>query len=211
MSDMFTSRLRSEIPHCLKYFVDALAKDKQLESVNFGDNAFGPDGITPLVPLIAANTQLKVLKLNNTGLGPRGGCILADALTQLHQSCVKAQVESQLQTVVCGRSRLENESMHQLGTALGLHSKLTELSLPQDGVRPEGIMVLLPLLAKCTNLQILDLQDNTFTARGARALAAVLDKWPHLRHLNVGDCMLTSAGAVAVMRTLCDSPLAAKL
>ena len=69
---------------------------------------------------------------------------------------------------------------------------LTELRLPQNGIRPEGISELLHALGAVSTLEVLDLQDNTFTAVGSKALAEVLPKWPHMKTLNVGDCLLSA-------------------
>ena len=80
---------------------------------------------------------------------------------------------------------------------------LTELRLPQNGIRPEGIAVLLRALGANPNLQVLDLQDNTFTAVGSKALAEVLPKWAHLKILNVGDCLLSSKVGVQRARPRC--------
>jgi Ran GTPase-activating protein 1 len=76
---MFTGRLRSEIPLALTHLVDVLKTKTSLKLVDFSDNAFGPDGLLPLVPLISECTSLEIIRLNNTGLGPQGGQILAKA------------------------------------------------------------------------------------------------------------------------------------
>ncbi|KAI3632461.1 hypothetical protein MIR68_009567 [Amoeboaphelidium protococcarum] len=208
--DIFTGRLRSEIPLCLTAFVDAcLANDNvkaNLESIDFSDNAFGPDGLNPLVPLISQCTRLKCIKINNTGLGPQGGNILGTALTSLADSCAKAGVQSQLETIVCGRSRLESGSMKALGDALSKHPSLKQVVFPQDGIRPDGVVELLQKLKLCTKLEILDLQDNTFTEKGAAALAQAVSSWTKLRVLNVGDCMMTSKGTQQLIDQLAKCP-----
>ena len=207
MSDIFTGRLRSEIPKCLVAFADALIDKPSLHSIDFSDNAFGPDGLKPLVPLISARTSLQTIRLNNTGLGPQGGQILAEALLAAHENNVKAKKPSQLRVLVCGRSRLENGSMVKLAQAFKSHALLSEIVMPQDGIRPEGIAELLQGLMTCTELEILDLQDNTFTTSGGRALAAALPAWTKLKKLNVGDCMLEAKGCLALIDALKSSTI----
>ena len=51
-------------------------------------------------------------------------------------------------------------------------------------------------------LEVLDLQDNTFTILGSRALADVALGWPSLRELGVGDCMLSARGSIKIAETL---------
>jgi Ran GTPase-activating protein 1 len=54
---------------------------KQLIEVDLSDNAFGPDGIRAFECLLREDTNLRVLKVTNCGLGPEGGEMIAYALT----------------------------------------------------------------------------------------------------------------------------------
>ncbi len=128
---MFTGRLRSEIPQSLKNLADALLDKENLHTIDFSDNAFGPDGIRPLMNLIGQRTSLQVIRLNNTGLGPQGGQLLAEALMMAHKKNVADGCESNLRVVVAGRSRLENGSMGALAEALQAHGHLREIVFPQ--------------------------------------------------------------------------------
>lgn len=49
--------------------------------------------------------------------------------------------------------------------------------MTQNGINHPGISALAKALAKNTNLQVLDLNDNTFTAKGAAAVAEVSNGW----------------------------------
>jgi len=72
-------------------------------------------------------------------------------------------------------------------------TKLVEIRLPQNGIRPEGCAELVRALGQLPNLEVLDLQDNTFTNSASKVLAETLAKWHKLRVLNVGDCLLGAA------------------
>lgn len=73
----------------------------------------------------------------------------------------------------------------------------------QNGIRQEGIAVLLREgLRGCSELEVLDLQDNTFTSIGAQALSEVVGGWTQLVELGVGDCLLGARGAVVVAEAL---------
>lgn len=200
-SDMFTGRLRSEIPSCVTYFVDALLKNKpKLRVVDFSDNAFGPDGVRPLVPLISQCITLEEIRLNNTGLGPDGGLLLAGALLASAEASKKAGSETKLKVLVAGRSRLENGSMDKMAKAFESHSaSIQEIRIPQNGIRPKGINTLMAGLKKCTKLVTLDVQDNTFTMAATRTFSEALSSWPLLVKLNVGDCMLGAKGSLMVI------------
>ena len=59
---------------------------------------------------------------------------------------------------------------------------LEEVAMPQNGINHEGITALADAFASNTNLRILNLNDNTFTEKGARSVAKVCDLY-HLSHI----------------------------
>jgi Ran GTPase-activating protein 1 len=83
------------------------------------------------------------------------------------------------------------------------NQSLTTIRMPQNGIRPEGITIILrDGIVHDRDLRILDLQDNTFTNQGALALADILPELPQLRDLGVGDCLLSARGGVVVAEAL---------
>lgn len=144
---------------------------------------------------------LQHLYLNNNGLGPHAGILVADGLSELHAKKEAARKEGKqvpdLETVICGRNRLENGSMTAWAKAYKLHNKIKEIKMVQNGIRQEGISHLISEgLVHATELRILDLQDNTFTLMGAKALAQVVPKWTVVRELGIGDSLLSAKGGV---------------
>jgi Ran GTPase-activating protein 1 len=57
-------------------------------------------------------------------------------------------------------------------------------------------------LNKASQLEVLNLQDNTFTLPGAKALAGAIPGWKDLQELGVSDCLLTGKGGVLVSEAL---------
>ena len=57
---------------------------------------------------------------------------------------------------------------------------LEEVVMPQNGIYFEGLTALAAAFANNPNLRILNLNDNTFTDKGARAMAATLKKLNNL-------------------------------
>jgi len=164
-----------------------------LTTIDFSDNAFGPDGIRPLVPLIANNPNIQHIHLNNNGLGPGGGNLLAKALKQKKTGLV---------TLICGRNRLET-SAEKIAEALTSHKQtLTTIALPQDGIRPQTMLKLIKQLGHCNKLEHLDLQDNTFSNKGGKALAAIIGEMHSLQKLNIADCMLGHQGSLEFIKAL---------
>jgi Ran GTPase-activating protein 1 len=200
LSDIFTGRLISEIPSALTAICDALVETTSLIELNLSDNAFGGRSVDPIVPFLTHNRSFQHLKLNNNGLGPEGGAVLAGALLESARLSKAEGKKSNLRTIVCGRNRLENGSAPVWADAFAAHGTLVEIRMPQNGIRMEGIIALARGLSKCPNLQHLDLQDNTFTEdgtlSGVEAWAEALPSWPELLTLNFSDCIISSEGEV---------------
>jgi Ran GTPase-activating protein 1 len=75
------------------------------------------------------------------------------------------------------------------------NNKVKTVKMVQNGIRQEGVALLLQHgLSACTQLETVDLQDNTFTSLAAKTLANVVPKWTELRDLGVGDCLLSARG-----------------
>ena len=203
LADIFTGRLLDEIPAALDALLQALLHLKDLRTVNLSDNAFGLNTQAPLVKFLERATALRHLILNNNGLGPEAGTLIANSLARLADAKRKAEDpehQAPLETIVCGRNRLENGSMAAWAKALEAHGKgLREIRMVQNGIRQEGIQLLLREgLRHCEQLRTLDLQDNTFTWVGARAMKEVVAQWKEIRELGLSDSLLSARGMVLV-------------
>ncbi|OCL08050.1 RNI-like protein [Glonium stellatum] len=207
LADIFTARLLSEIPPALSHLLTSLLTLPNLHTINLSDNAFGLNTQAPLVAFLSSHIPLRHLILNNNGLGPAAGVLIADALTELAAKKEAARREGKdvasLETVICGRNRLENGSMGAWAKAYAAHRGVREVKMVQNGIRQEGITHLLKEgLSHASQLRVLDLQDNTFTALGARALSDVVGGWTQLQELGVGDCLLSGRGGVMLGKAL---------
>lgn len=63
--------------------------------------------------------------------------------------------------------------------------------MPQNGIRMDGIVKLAEGLGACPDLEVLDLQDNTFGVQGDKAFSEALPKMSKLKFLNFSDCVLS--------------------
>ncbi|KAM0715119.1 hypothetical protein Q7P37_009584 [Cladosporium fusiforme] len=204
LADIFTGRLLAEIPPALDALLTALLKCENLHTINLNDNAFGLNTVEPLRPFLSKHVPLRHLYLNNNGLGPAAGTLVAEALEQLAARKEEARAQGKdvphLETVVCGRNRLETGSMASWAKAYTANKHVRTIKMVQNGIRQEGIAALLQHgLSNCSELRVVDLQDNTFTALASKTLANVLPaSWPHLTELAVGDCLLSARGGIAL-------------
>jgi len=179
--------------------------------VDFSDNAFGGRSADPLVPLLTYNRSIQILRLNNNGLGPTGGEIVANALIASAKLSKKEGVKSNLKTIICGRNRLENGSAPTFAQAFSEHGTLECVRMIQNGIRLEGVIALAEGLSKCPNLRELDIQDNVADGKGCEALCKAVSNWPNLTHLNLSDCVLTPAGGSKLIGALASLPFTSKL
>lgn len=200
-SDMFTGRLRSEIPPALISLGEGLVTaGAQLVELDLSDNAFGPDGVRGFEALLKSSAcfTLHELKLNNCGMGIGGGKILAAALTECHRKSSAQGKPLALKVFVAGRNRLENDGATALAEAFGIIGTLEEVHMPQNGINHPGVTALAQAFAINPLLRVINLNDNTFTEKGAVAMAKTLKTLRQVEVINFGDCLVRSKGAIAI-------------
>ncbi|XP_059388999.1 ran GTPase-activating protein 1b [Carassius carassius] len=204
-SDLFTGRLRSEIPPALKSLgYSLMTSGARLTHLDLSDNAFGPDGVKGIESLLKSTAcyTLLELRLNNCGMGIGGGMVLASALTECHKQSSAAGSPLRLKVFIAGRNRLENDGATALAKAFKLLGSLEEVHMPQNGINHLGITALATAIKHNPNLQVLNLNDNTFTKRGSIAMAEAIRYLQCLKVINFGDCLVRSEGAIAIAGAL---------
>ncbi|XP_035515344.1 ran GTPase-activating protein 1b [Morone saxatilis] len=200
-SDMFTGRLRSEIPTALRSLGSALmSAGARLTELDLSDNAFGPDGVKGIEQLLKSPSchTLRELKLNNCGMGIGGGKILAEALIECHRQSSAHGAPLKLRVFIAGRNRLENEGARALAKAFQLMGSLEEVHVPQNGINYAGVMALASAMRHNPELRVLNFNDNTFTKKGTLAMAQALRHLRNVQVINFGDCLVRSEGAIAL-------------
>ncbi|XP_070846553.1 ran GTPase-activating protein 1b [Chaetodon trifascialis] len=206
-SDMFTGRLRSEIPTALRSLGSALmSAGARLTELDLSDNAFGPDGVRGIEQLLKSPSchTLRELKLNNCGMGIGGGKILAESLIACHRQSSAHGAPLRLRVFIAGRNRLENEGARALAKAFQLMGSLEEVHMPQNGINYSGVMALASAMRHNPELRVLNFNDNTFTKKGTLAMAQALRHLRNVQVINFGDCLVRSEGAIALAAVLRD-------
>ena len=167
-----------------------------------------------MINFFSAHLPLQHLYLANNGLGAEAGDNVATALEKLARAKCSGATNSNatqngttasppLKTIVCGRNRLGDSTMEPWAKCFKANQSLSTVRMPQNGIRPDGITIILrDGIVHDSDLEILDLQDNTFTNKGALALADILPQLPKLQDLGVGDCLLSARGGVVVAAAL---------
>ncbi|SLM37681.1 Ran GTPase-activating protein [Lasallia pustulata] len=165
LADIFTSRLLSEIPPALSSLLTALLALPRLQSVDLSDNAFGLNTVGPLVEFLGRHAPLRVLGLNNNGLGPRAGGLVAGALEAL----AGWKEEDNTFTVTGARA---------LAEVVGGWSELRELGLGDCYLGARGGVLVAEALGKGQNkgLEVLRLQYNEFDAKSVKAFLVAAER-----------------------------------
>ncbi|KAL7631226.1 UNVERIFIED_CONTAM: hypothetical protein RMT77_018473 [Armadillidium vulgare] len=206
--DLFTGRLKTEIPEALKHLFSGIVRAKaRLKALDLSDNALGPIGVEGMVDFLKSESCyslqfMQELRLNNNGLGIKGGTMLAEALIELSKKAEAAGTPLKLKVFIAGRNRLENPGAKIFSKFFSLVKSLEEIAMPQNGIFHAGITALAESFSLNPNLKIINLNDNTFTLKGANAMAKELPKMKNLEVINLGDCLLKTKGAIAIAEAL---------
>lgn len=226
-ANIFGTRKIKDITGALKAICDALANKTSLVELNLSDNAFGSRLAPEMIKFLDENRTFQVLKLNNNGLGPDGGDIVAKALSGSIRAVEKGADEdldegkyryedkplneikpfnSNLRVIECSRNRLESDGIgcaEEWARAFAKHGKLKKVRMPNDSIGAEGIKTLVKDgLSKCPELEILDFDDNTAGEIGASAVADALPSWPLLRSLDLSSNDLGPEGGEVLIAAL---------
>ncbi|XP_034670083.1 ran GTPase-activating protein [Drosophila subobscura] len=203
--NLFTRRLKSEIPEALQHLGAGLIEAKaKLTVLDLSDNALGPNGMRGLEVFLRSPVcySLQELHLYNCGLGPEGGAMLSKALIDLHGNARKAGTPLQLRLFVGGRNRLEDAGAKALAKAFATLKTLQEIVLLQNSIYLEGVKALADSFKANPHLRVLNMYDNTLKSRGADEIAEVIKGLTMLREIHFGDCLIGTNGAYQIAEAL---------
>ncbi|XP_065684825.1 ran GTPase-activating protein 1 isoform X3 [Hydra vulgaris] len=199
-SDMYTGRLRSEIPPSLERLGDGIiTAGAKLSVLDLSDNAFGPDGVKGIKNLLTSEAcyNLKTLKLNNNGLGIGGGKILADAFITCHNSSKLTRTPFALKVFISGRNRLENEGAKALSEAFKI------ININDNTCTESGAKALAKCIPSLLNLETLNVGDCLLKDSGALALAGALNaKMTNLKEIILSFNEIRRDGGLAIAKSM---------
>ncbi|EDW27296.1 GL21210 [Drosophila persimilis] len=203
--NMFTSRLKNEIPDALKHLGAGLIEAKaKLTVLDLSDNALGPNGMRGLEAFLRSPVcySLQELHLYNCGLGSEGGAMLSRALIDLHANAKKAGTPLQLRLFMGGRNRLEDAGAKAMANAFATLKTFQEIVLLQNSIYLEGVKALADSFKANPHLRVLNMYDNTLKSKGADEIAEVIKSLTMLREINFGDCLIGTNGAYQIAEAL---------
>lgn len=162
----------------MRFLADSLI-GIQIQKLDISNNALGPSGALALSNFLLQAQNLKVLLINNCGLGIDGVTTISD--------CLKKGTPS-LEIWAMSRNRAENPGAIKIGEALSVLKKIKEIHVFQNVIRLEGMLGIVKNLKECPDLEILDVRDNYVKGEAAKEMGSLIEKSKNLRCLNLSDC-----------------------
>eukprot|EP01015_Nassula_variabilis_P001574 TRINITY_DN1084_c0_g1_i23.p1 TRINITY_DN1084_c0_g1~~TRINITY_DN1084_c0_g1_i23.p1 ORF type:complete len:324 (+),score=72.25 TRINITY_DN1084_c0_g1_i23:66-1037(+) len=193
LNDIFVGRKKDEIPESLTNLTKYLASNEKLYAMDLSNNAIGPNGAQALAPFFETTKTLKVLIINNCGLGIEGARIIAQALQ-------KGNVN--LEVISMARNRIEDDGVTHLASSLRNMTELREVYVFQNFIRKEGMKNLLEALKSTTKLEALDVQDNYIIEGSVDALISIIYNSEKLKVINVSDCNISEDSNERIIEAL---------
>ena len=178
-NDLFVSRKKDELSDSVKFLADSLIS-KQIQKLDISNNALGPSGALALSEFLVQATNLKVLLINNCGLG-------IDGVTTISNSLKKGTPNLEVWAIT--RNRAENPGAIKIAEAIsGGVKKLKEIHVFQNVIRLEGMISIVTALQECPDLEIVDVSDNYVKEKAAQEIGILIQKCKKLKSLNLSDC-----------------------
>lgn len=221
LSDVFTGKLKDEVPAMVELFSSALS-NTPLTTLHFSDNALGAVGLKAILPHLLLKPTFTCLHVDNCGLGNEGMLVLQEFLEGTtfspdhHNSSsdpvgeITSSLESlslsgkiKLQKFYVARNRLNSKGAITLSRSIPFFSDLREFKVYGNSIGEDGMEALCQALIHCPALEVLDLSDNNCKQKGGEALVTLLSHLSStLRSLNIGDSSLSSAHTKIILSNL---------
>jgi len=225
LSDIFTTRLKTDVPPSIASFTRAFTAIKTLEELNLSDNALGKDGVAAFTSLFDTNPALKHVLINNCGLGSRGGIVLARSLVSSQGHLDHAAIRALIPSLDAEEDEQDEQAAQHSDSA----SASASASCAADQAAPRSLIQLETLVAgrnrlenigatalghalqHVTSITRLEIPQNGIQPPGIVALCAGLAKNPSLQVLNLNDNTIKTDGAHALAAALLSLPHLRKL
>ncbi|PNJ37479.1 RANGAP1 isoform 7, partial [Pongo abelii] len=197
-SDMFTGRLRTEIPPALISLGEGLiTAGAQLVELDLSDNAFGPDGVQGFEALLKSSAcfTLHELKLNNCGMGIGGGKVIG-TLEEVHMP----------------QNGINHPGITALAQAFAVNPLLRVINLNDNTFTEKGAVAMAETLKTLRQVEVINFGDCLVRSKGAVAIAdAIRGGLPKLKELNLSFCEIKRDAALAVAEAMSDKAELEKL
>ena len=182
-----------EFPEHLEILNSTLLCLRNIYEVDLSNNHLTEYSIDTL-SFLFHSSRLKSIKLNDNLLGVEGAMKLAEAFRNS---------ELELYVFCAERNLLEDQGVLELSQAFSKMKSLRQISLSENRLGKEGIVVLCNSLLQNPEMQVLDLDHSFFNEEASHAaLDSLLQNHEFFYRISLNDCFLGNAGAVTVFSAL---------
>jgi Ran GTPase-activating protein (RanGAP) involved in mRNA processing and transport len=182
-------------PDLLEILNSTLLCLHNLYEVNLSKNNLTEDTID-ILSFLFHSDYLKVLILDDNLLGIEGSMKLAEAFrnSELELFVFRAQ-----------RNRLEDQGVIELSEAFSNMKSLRQVSLSENRLGKEGVMIICKSMINNLDLQVLELCDSYMNEEIAYgSLRNLIEKLKYLSKISLNDCFLGNEGSKMVLTALID-------
>jgi Ran GTPase-activating protein 1 len=181
--------LNKERLHQNLSLVSKVLMKHEIQNIDLSDNAISADFPEEFGNFVANSKNLYVLRINNCGLGEKGGDRLAGFMDKIRD-------KGQLRILEVAQNRFFTFPK-ELCKVIPDFTSLSELRVQYNTVDEDTMVAFLDSIGNL-DLEVFDIRDNFLSEEGSRILGELYCKWS-LRELRVGDCMMGDAGIGAFL------------
>ncbi|CAB4295079.1 unnamed protein product [Prunus armeniaca] len=188
----------------MKAFDGVLQSNIMLKTLNLSGNPIGDEGVKCLCDILVNNNGIQKLQLNSTDLGDEGAKAIAEMLKnnsslralELNNNMIDYSGFTSLAGALVGNNTIQNIHLNgNYGGALGANAlakglegnkSLRELHLHGNSIGDEAVAALMSGLSLHRGkLTLLDIGNNSFSAKGAFRVGGYVKKTKSLLWLNI--------------------------
>lgn len=183
----------SPSPNHLELLNSTLLCLHNLYEVNLSHN-FLTESSIDIFSFLFHSDCLKVLKLDDNLLGIDGAMKLAEALRNS---------ELKLFVFSAERNQLEDQGVLELSEAFESMGSLRQVSLSENKLGKEGVIIVCRSLLNNAELQVIDLADSYSNEETAYvSIKQLMERTQFLSRVNLNDCFLGNFGTKVVLQGL---------
>lgn len=184
------STLQGEVmKQCVSILSKYLPTDR-LEVLDLSDNALSCNLPEVFRDFIKRLRSLRVLKINNCGLGELGGNWLAESLSMM-------ETKNSLEAIEIAQNKFINFPK-KLGVALEQFPYLEVVKIQYNTIDQDSLDAFLRSFEN-HSLRILDVRDNFLSVEGCKMLGKFFVEWD-IEEMMLGDCLMGTAGLKALLQ-----------
>ncbi|XP_063801836.1 protein NLRC5 isoform X2 [Pseudophryne corroboree] len=181
----------------LTALTDSLIHCKSVQNIDVSSNCVGEEGALSCTHLLTQKRNLNVINVS--------GCFLVTSAGG-RQFIAELSQCPELQEIHLQSMALDDATLPTLFQGFPQASLIRKLMLGNNNITHAGVYYLAESLARCTNMESMDLSGIRFETEAIVCLAKVLPQMPQLKALSLGSCGLGECSESSFVELLVSLP-----